>query len=330
MRLTAFIPLISAALAILSPNAGAAVRVNGIAAKANGEIVTMNELMIKLAPMQSVLMAQFPRRGQPYEQALGKVRDQLLDELIDRTIIYSQYKDRISAIPDHVVEEEIERIIQNVYTGDRALFRKYLEATNLSYQQFKEQQRKEILVTVIKSQQFGDPPPATDAELRKEYREWAIVNRDRTKDVGTYYKIYIPKRDRVNPQATAEEQLKLAEDLAAKLKAGADFSAVAKEHSRDSKSDTGGLWENVPRTDLNHEFGFLVFETEGNEIMGPFEDQFGYTIVKVKERKFGPAKAYSSVKKEMEQRVNNQKKNEKFKTWMAKLRARVPVDKMVK
>jgi len=306
-----------------------AVRVNGIAAKANGEIVTMNELMIKLAPMQSILMAQSPRRGPAYEKTLGEMRDKLLDELIDRTIIYSEFKDRINAIPDHIVEEEIEKIIQKVYAGDRKLFREYLKATNLSYAQFKDQQRKEILVTIIKSQQFGDPPPATDAELRKEYRDWARANRDRTKDVGSYRKIYISKRDRFDISVTPESQLKLAEDLVKKLKNGADFATLAKEHSKDSKASEGGLWKDVPRTDLNMEFGYLVFETEGSEVLGPFEDQRGFTIFKVIDRKYGPAKPLASVKKEMQKRVSNKKKNARFQAWMKKLRDRVPIKKMI-
>ncbi|MDA7674762.1 peptidylprolyl isomerase [Akkermansiaceae bacterium] len=327
MRFLATLSLVAAAATGLSHSA---VKVNGIAAKANGELITMNELMIKLAPMQSILMAQSPRRGSAYEKTLSEMRDKLLDELIDRTIIYSEYKDRLQAIPEHVVDEEIEKIIQRVYAGDRKLFRDYLKATNLSYAQFKEQQRKEILVSVIKSQQFGDPPPATDAELRKEYRDWAIANRDRKKDVATYRKIYISKMDPYDISVTPESQLSLAESIVRKIKGGADFATLAKEYSKDSKSDEGGLWENVPRTDLNMEFGHLVFETVGNEVMGPFEDQRGFTIFKVIDRKFGSAKPFASVKKQMQTRVNNKKKNAKFEVWMKKLRDRVPIKKMIK
>ncbi|MDB9925493.1 hypothetical protein OAD08_00630, partial [bacterium] len=60
MRFLATLSLVAAAATGLSYSA---VKVNGIAAKANGELITMNELMIKLAPMQSILMAQSPRRG---------------------------------------------------------------------------------------------------------------------------------------------------------------------------------------------------------------------------------------------------------------------------
>ncbi|MFL2658050.1 MAG: hypothetical protein ACJ0HK_04740 [Akkermansiaceae bacterium] len=38
--------------------------VNKIAAKVNGDVITLNELMIKVAPSQSVLMSRYPRGAQ--------------------------------------------------------------------------------------------------------------------------------------------------------------------------------------------------------------------------------------------------------------------------
>lgn len=301
------------------------IRVNGIAAKANGEIITMNELMIKVAPLQSVLMSRFPRRGPAYEAQLKELRDGILDELVDRAIIFSEFKDRLQNLPDHEVEGEVERIIQNVYSGDEKLFRDYLKATNLTRAQFKEQQRKELLVQIIRSQHFGDVPPPKEAELRKEHQQWAIANRDRTKDVATYKRIYLPK----NEGGGAEAQLKIAEELGETLKAGGDFAAAAIKHSRDSHAQDGGLWENVPRTDLNHEFGFILFESEGNDVIGPFEDPYGFNIIQVVKREFGPAKPFAEVRDEMQKRVESEKKKANFEEWMKKMRSRAVIQKLI-
>lgn len=307
----------------------APIRVDGIAAKAHGEVITMSELNIKLGPIQSVLMSQFPRKGPAYKNQLEQVRSQMLDELIDRAIIYGQYKDRISAIPDHLVDEEVEKIIRNVYAGNEKLFNAYLKATGLTRAKFKEQQRKEILVSMVKSQHYGDLPPATQKELEKEYADWKVANRDREKDVATFYKIYIPKQDISDPTITPEQQLELAENIAKKLKAGEDFEALAKENSVDAQAEEGGLWKDVPRTDLIHEFGFVVFETIGNEVMGPLEDKNGFTIVKVVSRKLGPAEPLSKVRDTIEKRVNDRKKKAEFDKWMDKVRKNKMVRKNI-
>lgn len=301
--------------------------VNGMAATVNGDVITLNELMIKVAPSQSVLMARFPRRGEAYDAQLNRLRSQILDELIDRTIIYTEFKDRIRAFPDQDIEAEVKRIVQNVYNGDEALFRKYLKATNLTRDQFKEQQRKELLVQVVRAQHFGDVPPPTDAELRKEYATWSIANRDRKKDVGTYKRIYLRKDMGDGPEA----QLKLAEEIYRKVKAGGDFAKFAEEHSDDSKSEDGGLWKDVPRTDLNLEFGFLLFETTGTELMEPIEDNFGYNIIQVLKRQLGPPeKSFAAASDLMKQRVVSEKKKANFEKWMKKMRARAVIKKLIK
>ncbi|MDA7880679.1 peptidylprolyl isomerase [Akkermansiaceae bacterium] len=312
-----------AALALILP-AQAAHPVNGIAAKVNGEIITLNELMIKVAPMQSVLMSQNPRRGPNYERQLEQLMNQMLDELIDRTVIYSLHKQNLQNLPDHAVEEEIEKIIRNVYAGDRSRFKAYLKATNLTRAQFKEQQRKELLVSIIRSQHFGEVLPPTEKEMNIEYASWAEANRDRQKDVGTYKRIYILKTE----GDSEKKRLALAEDLVKQIAEGADFAELAKEHSGDSRASKGGLWEDTPRTDLQHEFGYAIFETTSNEIMGPLEDQYGYNIIQIVERKLGPSKPLSQVRDLIKTRVEGQKKRLNFEKWMSKTRDRSIVEVM--
>ena len=86
----------------------------------------------------------------------------------------------------------------------------------------------------------------------------------------------------------------------------------------------------IPRTDLAMEFGTLLFETSGSEIMGPLEDQIGFNIVQVMERKLGPAKAFSkrSVKR-VQRRVISDKKKSNYQKWMKKMRARAVIKKML-
>lgn len=299
--------------------------VNKIVAKVNGDVITLNELMIKVAPGQSVLMSTYPRRGPAFQKQLKELKSSILDELIDRAIIFNQFKDRVKSFPDHQIESEVSRIIQNVYKGDEELFKKYLEATHLTRDQFKEQQRKELLVQIVRSQHFGDVAVPKEKELREEYERWKITNRDRTKDVGTYRRIYIHKNRGGGPLA----QLQLAEEIVKKLKNGGDFNELAKEHSNGSHAEQGGVWNDIPRTDLAMEFGTLLFETEGNEIMGPLEDRIGFNIVQVMERKPGPAEPFEKVSEEMKRRVVSEKKKSNYEKWMKKMRSSAVIEKML-
>ena len=299
--------------------------VNKIAAKVNGDVITLNELMIKVAPSQSVLMSRYPRRGATFQRQLEELKAGILDELIDRAIIFTEFKDRVRSFPDYQIENEVKRVVQNVYNGDEQLFKKYLKATNLTRDQFKEQQRKELLVQIVRAQQFGDVAVPKENELREEYGRWSITNRDRAKDLGTYRRIYLHKSRGGGPFS----QLKLAEDIVKKLKNGEDFNDLAKRYSNGSHAEQGGVWKDIPRTDLAMEFGTLLFETIGSEIMGPLEDQIGFNIVQVMERKLGPAKAFTEVREEIQRRVISDKKKSNYQKWMKKMRARAVIKKML-
>ncbi|MDB4704644.1 peptidylprolyl isomerase, partial [Akkermansiaceae bacterium] len=299
--------------------------VNKIAAKVNGDVITLNELMIKVAPSQSVLMSRYPRRGAAFQRQLGELKSSILDELIDRAIIFTEFKDRVRAFPDYQIEDEVKRVVRNVYNGDEQLFKKYLKATNLTRDQFKEQQRKELLVQIVRAQQFGDVANPKENELREEYDRWSITNRDRAKDLGTYRRIYLHKSRGGGPFA----QLKLAEDIVKKLNNGGNFNDLAKQYSNGSHAEQGGVWRDIPRTDLAMEFGTLLFETNGSEIMGPLEDQIGFNIVQVMERKLGPAKPFLEVRDEVQRRVISDKKKSNYQKWMKKMRARAVIKKML-
>lgn len=299
--------------------------VNKIAAKVNGDIITLNELMIKVAPSQSVLMSRYPRRGAAFQRQLGELKSSILDELIDRAIIFTEFKDRVRTFPDYQIEDEVKRVVRNVYNGDEQLFKKYLKATNLTRDQFKEQQRKELLVQMVRAQQFGDVANPKENELREEYDRWSITNRDRAKDLGTYRRIYLHKSRGGGPFA----QLKLAEDIVKKLNNGGNFNDLAKQYSNGSHAEQGGVWRDIPRTDLAMEFGTLLFETNGSEIMGPLEDQIGFNIVQVMERKLGPAKPFLEVRDEVQRRVISDKKKSNYEKWMKKMRARAVIKKML-
>ncbi len=300
------------------------VPVNGIAAKVNGEVITLNQLMIEVAPQQSVLMSKFPRRGLAYQTQLQQYKELVLNELIDRAIIFSEFKDKIDAITDQQVEEEIGRIVENQYNGDEELFKKYLEATRVTRDQFKQQQKREILVQIVRMQHFGDVAAPRESELREEYETWKVVNRDRAKDIVTYRRIYLRKVG-----ADPASQLLKAERVMEKLKNGGDFATLAKTYSEDSRAENGGLWQDVPRPDLNMQFATLLFETEGNDLMGPIEEQTGYNIIQVEERALGPAPPFEEVREQLKLRVIAEKKKANFERWMKKMRARASIEKMI-
>jgi peptidyl-prolyl cis-trans isomerase C len=73
----------------------------------------------------------------------------------------------------------------------------------------------------------------------------------------------------------------VCEDLKKQIEAGADFAAVAREHSLcPSGKQGGGLGEFGPGQ-MVKEFDQSVFNGEVGKVLGPVQTQFGYHLLEV-------------------------------------------------
>ncbi len=84
---------------------------------------------------------------------------------------------------------------------------------------------------------------------------------------------------------TFDEAKKIADDLAAQLKGGADFAALAKAHSEDPGSkDNGGEYELTGRGMWVKPFEQVAFGLEVDELSPPVRTQFGWHLIQCLER----------------------------------------------
>ncbi|NDI37064.1 peptidylprolyl isomerase [Chengkuizengella sediminis] len=84
---------------------------------------------------------------------------------------------------------------------------------------------------------------------------------------------------------TEEEALKIVDEINAKLDAGEDFGALAKEYSEDEGSkDNGGKYENANINNWVEEFKLAAAEQPIGEIGEPVKTVYGYHIIRVEDR----------------------------------------------
>ena len=302
------------------------IEVNGIAAKVNGQVITKNQVSFMLAPIFAQLSAQYPRRGPQFETEFNKAKANVIQELIDRQIILDEFKQLGAVIKPHIIDEEIKRQMRELYNGDQAKFREELKRSRLTMEGYREMTREKMVVQAMRGQQFSDAPPPLPNEVQNEYNEIKNSLRDVTKDVITFQKIFIPASDPLNPAATPEMQLSLAEDIARQLKEGADFAELAKTYSKDAYAEQGGLQENVPRTDLSPEFAAIIFDKPVGQVIDPILDPLGFTIVKPIKIDFGPAPPLAEVRELVEERVRRKKTSAQYERWIESRRKRAMID----
>jgi peptidyl-prolyl cis-trans isomerase C len=184
-----------------------------------------------------------------------------------------------------------------------------------------EQKFQEFLQDYLKSRPQSEQGNALTDEARENVRrQWANimlsarkgiaagVDKERATEVavkyqharllaGTYFKEVLAARTKASdaeidayiaahPELDTKQTRAKAEEVLAKLRAGGDFNALAKEHSADpSNKDRGGDLGWFGRGMMVKPFEDAAFALKPGELSGIVETQFGYHIIKLEERR---------------------------------------------
>jgi foldase protein PrsA len=180
-------------------------------------------------------------------------------------------------------------------------FKKQLETSIKSQKELKDQLDKSGLTVdeaaaivkqmvasskIIEAKRTELTGQVTDADLKKEYDkapgDYNIV---------TVRHILIKVDDPQTGESvrTDAEALKIAKEVKAKLEAGGDWNALAKQYSEDEGSkDKGGLYEKQKSGGWVQAFKDAANKQEIGKIGDPVKSEFGYHVMKVEAREATP------------------------------------------
>lgn len=297
--------------------------VNRIAATVNGRPITSSEVRARLIPYFRELMLLYPRQGPRFNSELVKAKKAVMDDLIERELVLSEFETKGYMMKEDMVEDEISRRVLYQFNGDRDEFLDSLRKSGMTYSEYRDSVRKEITVSSMRSARYERGIPPTPDEIKEEYEATRADYRDIMKDAISYDKIFIPAMDPENPMLDPESQYNMAVSLKNQLEKGSiSFAEAARQYSRDAHAEDGGRWPELYRSDLAVEFANVVFAAERGQLVGPLLDPAGFTIVKVRGKRLAAAAPLSDpeVKQKVDDAVRRKKSEKRYRQWIDRLR----------
>ncbi|MFQ5592921.1 MAG: peptidylprolyl isomerase [Anaerolineae bacterium] len=228
----------------------------GIVAEVNGVGIPMAEFQRQLTDARTYLLSEGlidpdTEDGQARLQAL---RDQVLDQLIDQTLITQAAEQMDLSVSDEELEESISNIKATLASDDA--FAESLAANNLTEEQFRDLQRQQLLSRKVMDTITADVPD----EAEQVHARHILVE-------------------------TEED----AESILEQLQNGADFAELAKENSTDETTrENGGDLGFFPRGVVLAEFEEAAFALDVGERSSVVQTPYGYHIIEVLERETRP------------------------------------------
>ena len=100
---------------------------------------------------------------------------------------------------------------------------------------------------------------------------------------------------------------KLAETVLAKVKAGGDFAALAKQYSEDGSKDAGGDLDFFGKGAMVPEFEQAAWAMKPGETSDLVKSQFGFHIIKVTDRRAATTRTLDQVRAQIEDQLKTEK-----------------------
>ena len=249
-----------------------AIVVDGIAAKVNGEAITVGEVLFEI------------RRDPMHMPAGGDMRRayrDTLDNLIDRKLILRDAEQKKMQMQDWVVDNRVREIVKDHFDSDINKLQSVLADAHIPYDDWKRNIREDLIIQAMQYQTITRNVTASPSAMRTEY----AVHADRYA-AGKLFDVSVIL---LGPSG-GKSAMDRAADVVQRLEAGEDFAAVAREVSSDPHSKDGGVWKGVdPKETFKPEVAEALEDIKVGDRTAPIEMKGWVSIVR-KDAVFGGSK----------------------------------------
>jgi len=299
------IPLLIPAL--FSGISYAAVLLDRVVAVVNKEVITWSELY---RAMEFEASSDLKSLSHAEKLKIFKENEaHFLEGMIDMKLQLQAAKKLDIDASKEEVSEAIEGIRKKYSMSDKE-FNESLKKEGFTIEEYKKRLAEQIILSKVVNQQVKNKITISDEEV-KEYM-------DKNRDTGYRIKqIFLKKPEKDADRKLLDEK---ADALYQRLRAGEDFSMLAKQYSEDPSGKTGGDLGYIKKEYLGREFIDVISGMNVGDVSRPFWTDRGLHIIKLEDR------PYKNDMGEARKRLYELRFNEAYRNWIRGLRERAYVE----
>lgn len=317
MHVQRFIPAIVAALLALPLCHGTAqetvIPVDGYAAIVNDRIIMMSEVIAAVGPLRSKWRELYS--GEELREKMNEAYLDALDTLVGRALMMEEFESREGTLPERIVSDQMNEAIRDQFNNDRVQLLKELTAMQMTFEDWREQIRENIVVSMLQREAVVDKISVSPLDIRTRYEE--KVDDYKQEEQIRLRMISLHKGETEDEHRA---KLTLAKSLRERAVFGENFNVLAREFSEGSKAARGGDWGWISPQNLRKEISTAAQTIEPGKVSDVIHTSDHYYLILIEARKSEGTTPLEDVHDELEAEIRREKFNELFENWIAQLR----------
>jgi peptidyl-prolyl cis-trans isomerase SurA len=258
-----------------------------IVAVVNSEPITNNEVRTRVLRFEQ----QLSQRGGALP-AREELAAQVLERLIGERAQVQLARDNGIKIEEAAIDTAVQNVARQNQLGLDEL-RSRLEADGLSYGQFREGLRDEMLLTRVREREVQNRVNVTETELDRYIQEQQDTPDAAAAEINLA-QILIMAPETASPVQVQALQAR-AERAATRARAGEDFAALAREFSQSPEAASGGIMGLRSAERYPELFVQATQNLQIGQVTGVLRSGAGFHVLKLIEKKQISASAFTTI-----------------------------------
>ncbi len=288
---------------------------DAVVATVNGTDITREQVDKKIGEMAQQYQGQVPpgMEGQLAQQALGNIVDQQL-------LLAAATAEGVEA-PDEEVQGQYDQFAARAPTPEE--FQNALTSMGFNEETFRTEIAKNLTIETLLTDKLATAKVVTEEDVEAYYRD----NQDQflmPEQVQASH-ILITTEAEDTPEIKEAKRQEL-EGYKTEIDNGADFAALATEHSDCPSKARGGDLGPFTRDRMVKPFSDAAYAMEVGQVSDVVETQFGYHLIKVTDKQEPGTRPLEEVKAQVETFLDRQNKEAAFNAYMDTLRGVADLD----
>lgn len=287
--------------------------IDGIAIIVNKDAILVSQINEAMTPLMQEYRAKY--EGDELKKKIKELRETVIEQAIDTKLILQVARQKGLVADQKDVDTRVELVKSRFPSED--VFLQALAARGVSYIEYREQVAEQVLVQQTVRSEVGAGIRVSDNEMQDYYDSHPdeFVSELKVKLAQIFLKIAAGSApEEIERLRQKGEQLRIL------IEDGVSFEEIAMKYSEGPYREKGGLLGEVSPGEMLPEIEEVAFSLKPGEVSPLVQTGYGLYLLKALEVTPARKVSFEEARPAIEERITENKRNQKYKDWIKKLR----------